>query len=62
MKLRVMTSLYPLIVLLDTQDRLSSLLDSDVDLSLYLEGLDLVDYLRDRVIYDAIDAAAGLFS
>lgn len=62
MKLRVMTSLYPLIVLLDTQDRLSSLLDSDMDLSLYLEGLDLVDYLRDRVIYDAIDAAAGLFS
>ena len=38
----------------DLQDRVSSLMDSDVDPSLGLQGSD------DKNIYDAIDEAAGL--
>lgn len=42
----------------DTHDRNNSLLDSDVDPNLGLEGSDLADYLRNRAEYDAIDSAA----
>lgn len=43
---------------LDSQDIFSHLLDLDVDPSVGLERSDL----RDRIIFDAIDAVAGLLS
>lgn len=43
----------------DTQDRDNSvLLDSNMDPDLDLEGSDLIDYLRNKAEYDAIDSAA----
>lgn len=42
----------------NTQDRDNSVLDSNMDPDLDLEGSDLTDYLCNRTEYDAIDSAA----